>query len=556
MPSPRRFMCLWFPRLPVDRIRRAEPVVSSDAGAELMAVFHETGQMQVIAGLSPEAEAKGLQLGQPLRDALAMVPDLQTRSGNPQKDAAFLKALSRWAEKFSPWTSVDAPAGLKIDITGCAHLFGGDEGLAEAVEMDCADLGLSVRIGIADSVGAAWALARFAGRSSQPIRSGDAIDQEARATRSRAAKRRHWERGGAAPRINVPEAGAARIAALGKTRAAIGKLPVSALRISQEMSTSLARLGLRRIEDLFGISRATLTRRFGQELALRLDQALGTQPEPVAVARATPHFGARMSFPEPIGLETDILAALDRLLEPFCTRLKEASQGARKVQMQLFRTDDTAIVVDVTLARPTQSPERIRPLLAMKLGDVDAGFGIDMVRLEAVQTEPIQHRQHVGHAGARAAVSERLSGDTRLDDLIGKLGARIGLEEITYRHPADSNIPEKTAKPIAAAWAEPCFDWARPATPRPLVIFAPELVGAPDQPAPPARFRWRGRDLALVQALGPERISPEWWLDEPAWRTGVRDYWRVDVETGERLWLYYAHGGMMTGGWFCAGVFA
>jgi protein ImuB len=171
-------------------------------------------------------------------------------------------------------------------------------------------------------------------------------------------------------------------------------------------------------------------------------------------------------------------------------------------------------------------------------------------------TEPVHAQQHRGHLDAEAAALARQGADTALDDLIGKIGARIGLEAIVRLHPADSHIPEKTSKVLAAAWSEPAADWPRPPVPRPLILWRPEPVTAEDRPALPLRFRWRRRDLVPVSATGPERIAPAWWLDEPDWRSGTRDYWRVTVEGGEKLWLYYAHGGALSSGWFCQGVFA
>ena len=160
------------------------------------AVVQDRGQMQVISSLSQMAEERGLRLDQPLRDAMAMCPDLITRLRNPQSEARFLNSLRRWASKFSPWVAEEPPHSLVIDLTGCAHLFGGEEGVIEQVEQDCLDLGLSVHIGLADTKGAAWALARYAGQPLGVSRTGDAIDQEAPATRSRAVKRRNWEREG------------------------------------------------------------------------------------------------------------------------------------------------------------------------------------------------------------------------------------------------------------------------------------------------------------------------------------------------------------------------
>ncbi|MCU0910516.1 MAG: DNA polymerase Y family protein [Rhodobacteraceae bacterium] len=530
--------------------------------------------MQVLASLSAAASAAGLRPGQPLRDALAMCPALATRPASPEAEAAFLTALRRWAGKFSPWVAEEPPAGLAVDLTGCAHLFGGEAALLAEAEADCATLGLTVAAAIADTLGAAWALARYGGqggRGAGAYRSGDAIDQEARATRSRAA-RRHWTKGGAAPAIPASDpasddpappapspapAPRGRIAPPGQTRGALGPLPAAALRLPEETVAALARVGLRRIEDLLGPARAPLARRFGRDLIRRLDQALGTEPEPISPARADTAFAVRLTLPEPIGLEADVAAAVDRLLPRLCERLAAKGRGARRVRLEAHRTDRAVSAVEVGLARPSAEPDRLRPLIALKLGQIDAGDGIDMLRIEAVATEPVHAIQHRGHLDAARDAGQRLASGSGLDDLIGRIGARIGLEAITRLHPADSHIPEKAAQTLAAAWSEPApAPWPDPPRPRPLTLFRPEPVSAPEVPDPPARFRWRRRDLALISAAGPERIAPEWWLDDPDWRTGTRDYWRIETEGGERLWLYFAHGGAIPGGWFCHGIFA
>lgn len=520
-----------------------------------MAVLKDTGQMQVIYSMNVAAEAQGLVLGQPMRDAMAMCPDLLTRLANLPQDAAFLALLRRWAGQFSPWVGQEDPAGLVVDLTGCAHLFGGEEALIARIEEDCARFGLTISVGIADTAGAAWALARYAGQGAEAVRTGDAIDQEARATRARAAKRRHWERGGARPRVETAQGRTDRIAPSGKLHQVLGPLPISALRLPPETVTALARVGLRRIADIVGMPRAALSRRFGQPVLKRLDQALGLVPEPVSPARPVHHFAVRLTLPDPIGLEEDVVAALDKLLPPLSEKLRDKGRGMRRLRMQLFRTDETSQSLEVALARPSWDMDRIRPLLLMRMSDIDAGFGIDLIRLEVIQSEPVFAHQHKGHLQAHQTVTEQLASDTGLDDLIGRLGARIGLESLTRAHPAASHIPEKTSTVLSAAWSDPASDWPKADRPRPLVMFPPEVVQAHNDPFPPQEFRWRGRRLKRVGAVGPERISPEWWLDDPAWRSGVRDYWRVEVETGERLWLYYAHGGAMSGGWFCQGAF-
>ncbi len=552
MAQRRRILSLWFPRMGAERVlRMARGTIEAP-----FAIVADRGNVQLLSSLSETASAVGLSRDQPLRDAMAMCPELITRRRNEQAEAAFLTVLRRWAGKFSPWVAEEAPAALMVDLTGCAHLFGGEAALVDQVGGECADLGLTVQAGVADTVGAAWALARYAGRGAAPARTGDAIDQEAPATRVRAARRKHWVKGGTAPTARVGAGTTSPIAAPGQTRTALAPLPVAALRLPGDMVAELSRLGLRRIDDLAGQPRAALARRFGRLLVRRLDQAMGIEPEPVTPARAPDHFAVRLTLPEPIGLESDLVAAMDRLLPALAARLEKRHRGARRVRMQCYRTDGTMDVAEVGLARPTCEGDRIRPLLLMKIPEIDAGFGIDMVRIEAHVTEPLSPRQHGGHMAAASAAGARIGGDARLDDLIGRIGARIGLEAITRRHPAESHVPEKTALTLAAAWSEPAAVWPAPAVPRPLLLWPPEPVTGPDTRDPPHSFRWRRRDFTTTAATGPERIAPEWWLDEPAWRTGVRDYWRVTTAQGDRLWLYFAHGGAITGGWFCQGSFA
>ena len=553
MPN-RRILSLWFPRLAAERILRQRREVLPLP----FAVVADRNGAQVLVSLNAEAEAAGLRLGQPLRDATAMCPGLLTRPADLLAEAAFLGVLRRWAGKFSPWVAEEAPAALVVDLTGCAHLFGGEAALMAEVEQDCAALGLTLRAGVADTRGAAWALARYAGRQAGPLRSGDAIDQEARATRSRAVKRRGWERGGdyAARQPGAEAVPQGVIAPPGQMRGVLGPLPLAALRLSPEAVEGLTKLGLRRVSDVMDLPRGALARRFGADTLRRLDQALGLEPEPVAPARAPLHFATRLTFPDPIGLQDDIVAGLDRILPALCGRLQGAGRGARRVRLQAFRSDGQVERVEVGLARPANLPERIRPLLMLKLEAIDPGFGIDCLRVEAVETEPLHAVQHRGHAEASALAEARQTEDTALTDLIGKLGARLGSDAVTRLYPAESHIPEKAVQVLAAAWSEPYGEaWPAPRAPRPLQMFRPEPVGAADDPVPPARFRWRRRDLAVRVAVGPERITPEWWLDDPEWRSGARDYWRIEVEGGERLWLFYAHGGVMSGGWFCQGAF-
>jgi protein ImuB len=240
-----------------------------------------------------------------------------------------------------------------------------------------------------------------------------------------------------------------------------------------------------------------------------------------------------------------------------CDRLRTAGRGARRVRLELSQVDGEVQVIEVGLARPADQPDKLLPLFAMKLGDVDPGYGIDRLRAVAHVTEPLHATEHKGGWAVAADASGPRAAGQDMADLIARLGARVGLEAIRRARPADSHIPEKTSVPLAAAWseAEAPGTWPVPTRPRPHTLFRPEPVAADDSPHIPTEFRWRGRRFETQSAMGPERIAPEWWLEERDWRTGVRDYWRVTTADGARLWLFYAHGAASSGGWFAQGDF-
>ncbi|MFC3529681.1 DNA polymerase Y family protein [Paracoccus mangrovi] len=486
----RRVVSLWCPRLASDRALRARPTEGP------FALTLREKNADRIHCLNAAAEAQGLHIGMGLSDARAFCPDLTTRPADPAGDRQLLLILRRWATRFCPWTACDGADGLLLDITGSAHLFGGEAALLTRMRQRLIRAGFSARIGLGDTRGAAWALARFGEGVAAP---GDAL-------------------------------------------AALAPLPVAALRLDAETVTGLQRLGLGRIGQLAGAPRAPLARRFGPGLLMRLDQALGDQPEDISPQADPPHYGVRMNLPEPIGLESDVMAGAGRLLDRLCDKLARHEAAARMFRLSLRRVDHDTRHVELRLARPMRDPARILPLFARGVAGVDAGFGIDQLRLEAIDTEPLAPRQISPDGAPR---------QDRLDDLITRIGTRIGIENVLRFLPADSHIPERGHIIAPAAFSRPEGIWHTP-RPRPLIMFPPEAIGGTGT-TPPVRFRWRRMGLTTARSTGPERIAPEWWLDDPAWRTGLRDYWRVETREGRRLWLFHTP---QNPGWFVHGEFA
>lgn len=448
------------------------------------------------------AAALGLVPGMGLADARAFCPALAVRPADIAGDARFLRGLARWAGRFSPRVALDGDDGLLLDISGVAHLWGGEAGWLVDLRRAFSRAGLGVRAGLADTASAAWALA-------------------------------HHGEGVAPP---------------GETRAALAPLPVAALRLPPETVTTLQRLGLRRIADLLALPRAALGRRFGPGVGLALDRALGLLPEALAPLPEPPRFSLRLTLPEPIALVEDVMAGMERLLHPLCDRLSAQGAGARRLTLSLRRVDAAEQVVELRLAAPLREAARIAPLFRRGIEAVEAGFGIDQLRLAATEIEALPATQLATRTAGTAPP------EGALDDLITRLGTRIGLENIRRALPAESHIPERSflVAPAALARPAPRTGWAVP-RPRPLTLFPPEPVAAPARPAPPRQFRWRRLAFTVLRATGPERIAPEWWLGEENWHTGLRDYWRIDTTTGRRLWLFFTP---QSPGWFATGEFA
>lgn len=487
----RRVVSMWFPRLASDRALRGHTTE-----APFALILSEKNADRLYC-LNAQAERQGLHRGMTQADARAVCPDLTTRPADPAGDAQFQQTLRRWAMRYCPWVGLEGREGLVLDTTGAAHLFGGEEAMLADMHGRLERAGLSVRLGLADTRGAAWALAHCS---------------------------KH------------------QAAAPGATLDALGTLPVAALRLDPETTVGLQRMGLRSISDLVTQPRAPLARRFGPEVLMRLDQALGDQPEAISPMAEPPRYLVRLSLPEPIGLSNDVMAAARRLLDRLCAKLEAQDAGARVLCLTLRRVDRDSQQVELRLARAMRDPDRILPLFERGVGEVDAGFGIDHIRLEATQTEPLPARQ-VSHTEGPQA--------DRLGELITRIGTRIGLENVQRLLPADSHIPERSFLVTPAAWTQAEGSWVC-LRPRPLLLFPPEPVAAQGA-RPPERFRWRRMRLTTARATGPERIAPEWWLDDENWRSGLRDYWQVETHEGRRLWLFYTP---QTPGWFVHGEFA
>ncbi|MEX2642877.1 MAG: DNA polymerase Y family protein [Acetobacterales bacterium] len=522
----RRVISLWLPTFPTDRLRR------SGAPAELVTVAPGHGGPRVIAA-TVEAAAASIMPGLGLPHARALLPGLAVRPADPAGDARALAALAERCLRYTPWTAAErlpedtaAPpgAGIWLDVTGCAHLFvagnddDGEHALVEDLQRHVAALGYDVRAALADTPGAAWGAARYATSAEAPC-------------------------------LVVPPGGIER---------RLPGLPVAALRLPEEAVADLDRLGLRRIADLKDIARAPLARRLGSVVRRQLDRFLGAEAEPIS-----PHLPAKpyvegVRFAEPIAHLDPVRRAAVRLLYRLCARLERDGRGARRLVLAFHLCDGGHAEATAGTGRAVRDPAHLLHLLAPQFEGLDLGFGADAVTLHAPRTDPLAPRQTV-HAAAGGPPQD----DEALAQLLDRLAGRLGARRIHRLAPFESHIPERAMR---AAPPLGRLDWPRPSRLRPLRLLPwPEPVEAtaaiPD--GPPVLLRWRRQAHRVRRANGPERLAPEWWCDAPSGRDAarVRDYYRVELADGRRLWLfreglYGAGGDDRPPRWFVHGSFA
>ncbi len=506
-----------------------------------------------LVAVNAAAAAGGLRPGLPLADARALEPTLRVMSASPLDDQRALAALASWCSQYSPWTApsgleADGSAGIWIDITGCDHLFGGEAELLASLTARLRRHGYTARAAVADTPGAAWAIARFG--------------------HPHTFSRPHPSRG----RNNTSEksdslpprgegSGWLGIVPPGTQTQALTTLPIAALRLTAAQCEELDRLGLRRVADLLALPRSSLTARFGGELIRRLDQALGDLDEPISPREPPPHLRFRMNFPEAVGRSEDILEATKRLLTAASAKLEILGQGARLLKLYLYRLDTDVDYITIGTSRPNRDPAQLLRLAREKLDRLPVPKSIESnvetILLAISRTEKLDLTQ----TGLTADCQHKTA--TSLDSLAGladRLIGRLGPENVVRLQPRESHLPERAqiAEPVRAGQMV-AAPWPLP-RPRPLRLLPrPEPISAmaPVPDDPPVLFRWRRRLFHIAGADGPERLSPEWWRPANPLGMETRDYYRVEDRKGQRFWLF-RHGLYRTGvepQWFLHGLF-
>jgi protein ImuB len=515
----RRFLSLWLPRLATDRARLLNRI---DQGAPLAAIARVNNAERLVC-VDANAARIGLTAGLSLADARARHPALVAVEAEPMEEARLLERLCDWCSRFTPLGALDRSDGLMLDVSGVAHLFGGEQGLIDECLARLAALGITAMAGAGSNPRAAWALARFSAQKIAPEEMSDKAF----------AKLFH-------------------------------DLPLAALGLDEKTAADMARAGLKRIGDIAMRPRAPIVARFGALPMARLDELRGLARVSISPRFAPPEFCAERHFASPIETAEAIEATLRKLAGDLVALIEKQAKGARRIELSLYRVDGHVRRIEVGASRPLNEARAFLRLFAEKLASpqeeaIDTGFGVDLVRLSCLVAEPLALAQGELERAQEAECARALA------DLIDRLSARLGPRAVTRRALVEAHLPEQAEAeaPATLGAARPSPGSLRsppsPATPglrpgggrrsrpdgseggapaRPLRLFArPEPIDAlaevPD--GPPIRFRWRRvlHDVAAIE--GPERIAAPWWRREDA---PTRDYFRAEDSSGRRFWLY------------------
>jgi protein ImuB len=498
----KRFLSLWFRHLTTDYLTIRRPALRDIPFA--MAV-PDHGR-KIITAVNPAARMEGLEPGMVVADARVLYPTLEVIDEEAGLAQRLLRALAVWCIRYTPVTATDPPDGLMLETTGCDHLWGCEEAYYTTIAGRLASKGYEVRGGMADTIGAAWAIARY-GRGS-PI---------------------------------IPP---------GCQTTALLDHPPAALRLAPETLARLQRLGLTKIGPVASFPRRALRRRLGTELLLRLDQAFGIEDEMILPVQPVEPYQERLPCLEPIGTAGGIGIALERLLEMLCGRLQRDGKGLREAFFKAYRVDGRLMEARIGTNRGSNHCPHLWRLFEEKIRDFEPDPGIELFTIDAPKTEDVSPLQKTLWTGACGP------DDPRLAELADRISNKLGPGLIHRYLPAEHYWPERSFRTAAGFDEAPASVW--PADrPRPIHLLpTPERieVAAPIPDYPPMHFRYKNQLHKIVHADGPERIEQEWWIEGAQ----HRDYYVVEDEHGARYWLFRS--GHYTGDhskqWYLHGFFA
>lgn len=498
----KRYMAIWFPTLLTDWKCIKQPALKSKP----LVFADKVGNRMTITACSSKAAAQGIHANMPLADARAILPELEVIENQSAMADKILFALGTWSIRYTPLIALENRDGLTLDISGCAHLWGGEREYLKTIVNRLRDSGYFVRAAIADTIGTAWAVSRF-GTFTPIIKSGEELN-------------------------------------------ALLPLPPMALRLDQTASDKLIKLGLTSINKFISMPRSVLRRRIGEAAMERIEQVLGQKEEQFNPIKLREPYSERLASMEPIRTRKGIEIAIEHLLGVLCKKLILDGMGMRSLILQSFRIDGEVLQTTIGTNSPSVNLPHLLKLFSLKIDSIEPKMGIELFVMDALKVEPLINVQEAFWQQQMAR------GDHKVAELLDRLAGKVGNTAIHRFLPEAHYWPERSIKKVVSLNELAQIPWHTDRQRPVQLLQIPEAiqVTAPIPDYPPMVFRYQGLIHQIKKADGPERIEREWWLDKGE----HRDYYQVEDEAGKRYWLFRSghYQSDKKTGWFIHGFFA
>ncbi len=499
----KRYLIIWLPFLKTDWHIRNKNLPKNIP----IAIHQKIQNKMMLTEVNAIAIQQNITSTMLLADAKTVVPHLISFDDDEIFFEKIIAHIADWCIRFSPDVGILTPNDIVVDVTGCTHLWKGEQNYLNDIYNRLAKIGYQVYLGLASTIGTAWAVAHYQKENT--------------------------------------------IVQKGKEQTALYYLPPACLRIDELVHQKLIHLGLKQFHQIVAIKSHSLMRRFGHELVTQIQYALGYKDEFFKPIKLKVVFTERLPCIEPITTRIGIEIALKKMLEMVCLNLKNNTLGIRIARFTCYRIDGKSYTITIHTQEATINVNYVFKLFELKIKNIAPGLGIELFVLEAIETNTCFPKQNMFWQRKEAHVF-----DKEILSLVDKVSNKLGVDSIYKYLPQAHYWPERSFKKVTNVLATKTTHWNNKA-PRPTYILTkPELihVAAPVPDYPPILFTYKNKVHKIMKADGPERIEQEWWIKDGS----HRDYFYVEDQLGQRYWLFrLGHYDMEKNNqWYLHGFFA
>lgn len=444
----------------------------SHSGSDPLVIAQAAGAQRSVFMANAPALRQGIVPGMRVSAAHALTPQLRVLARDPRGEQAALEQLAAWAGQFTAQVHVVAPCALALEIGGSLELFRGLPRLWQRIRSGLRRLNYSASLAAAPTVLAAV----WCARAQQEI----------------------------------------TIVDTGRLTDALASLALRHADFTDAQQRALQGMGVGCLGDVLRLPRAGLARRFGHELVLMLDRALGKMPDPRMAFVAPQRYEGALVLPYSMDNSEALLFPLQRLLLELTGQLRAHGCGVRRVDLLLQHHKAPVSVIELGLATPSRDSKHLLYLLRERVQRVALPDAVEAMVVRALAWEPLVDT-------SRDFFTPRRDTPSAASELVERLQARLGADAVQGLSVVAEHRPEHAWRYCTpGATTSPEIVKHRPVWLLPEPVPLDEHAGRP-------QF-----DGVLILEPDRERIEGGWWDGQDA----ARDYFIARNPQGACLWIY------------------